>query len=870
MADDLMTALLVEWPARRRYPTLVSDLSSGTLTADAAARHVLAGLARPRTPAQNLTDLIGEGRFEQAEMLLIELLDAESEGGTSLNADEWSRAESALAESRERAVTAMSREWSDLVLRAQAIDMNLLADADLPSTAGRSLPLAREEIARLTEHVETGEHSARERIESELRSALAAVDHGDRGPAVRAWEAAVSECLKVGEFRVAACLVADGPHHTAQAGPHTVPRPPLTWPWPHRPVAKVLEWYERPFSMPGPDFARFRLDPGDTSAIELIGLLKRMIDGVDAASVRDFATTLTALLGESVSLEVTAAEGKAGFLTTLFGLSDPRLPDLPMLGSRGVPLWVSDETVEGDNTPPATDTSVIWFRPVLVAPPSSTSNVATLDVATLLRVIAADGKTGTAIWNERGINLLRMLVPQLSPDAVIGDVPAVLGRGASPRDSLAWFFDLFGMLPDGPVLDALLKDSAEHPIVLSELLTALLHNRPADNRVRSGQLAITRTIEVRSAARTRVLDSLADAPAAKAVLMLLLWRFDDAELVRAEEVADSIRTVELPLGTTSWLRERLPVQRALETLAARGLVRPRTKDQFALPGTGLRDLLRGVDGPRRLRDDLVSALNEAAEKLRQARFATAALIAERVIRLIGHHVDNDVIAITSMLDRALDHVSEPTAESSIRSAIDRVGGFGGGSYVQAYEAALAQPEVLEVHDLIRTVIGDVEWHLPAGARVADISEDPRPTWVRINRYVAHEILRSLVLNAARALSFPAAHESGLVAFHVRQEESGSSAQPGTGPAHVVIEVNDNGPGFSQEELELYRRIAVQGGAAYDPRSASRHGSGIRQAVTWLADFGGQLELHDRSHRFGGGCVSIWLPICLAPISDGTP
>ncbi len=867
MADDLMTALLIEWPARRRYPALVSDLSSGTLTADAAARHVLAGLARPRTPAQNLTDLIDEGRFEQAEMVLIELLDAESEGGTSLSVDEWSRAESALAESRERAVTALSREWSDLVLRAQAVDVNLPADTDLLGAARQSLPLAREEIARHTERVETGEHDVCERIESALTGALAAVD---RGPAVRAWEAAVRECLKVGEFRVADRLVADGPHHTAQAGPHTVPRPPLTWPWPHRPVAEVLEWYGSPFSMPGPEFARFRLDPGDTAAFKLIDLLKRMVEGVDAAAVRDFATTLSALLGESVSLEVTATEGKAGFLTTLFGLSDPRLPDLPVLGSRGVPLWVSDEAAEDDNTPPASDTPVIWFRPVLIAQPSSTSTVATLDVATLLRVIASDGKNGTAIRNERGINLLRLLIPQLSPAAVLGDVPAVLGRGASPRDSLAWFFDLFGVLPDGPVLDSLLQDSDKHPIVLGELLTVLLHNRPRDNRIRSAQLAVTRTAQVRSAARTRVLDALADHPAAKAVLMLLLWRFDDAGLVRADEVADSIPTVELPPGTTSWLRERLPVQRALETLATRGLVRTRTKDQFALPGPGLRDLLRGVDGPRRLRDDLVSALNEAAEKLRQARFATAALIAERVIRLIGHHVDNDVIAITGMLDRALEHVTEPTAESSIRSAMDRVSGFGGGSYVQAYEAALAQPEALEVHDLIRTVIGDVEWHLPVGARVADISEEPQPAWVRINRYVVHEILRSLVLNAARALYSPAPHKNGLVAFHVRHNGSGASTQPAAGQPYVVIEVNDNGPGFSPEDLELYRRIAAQGGAAYDPRSRSRHGSGIRQAVTWLADFGGRLELHDRSHRFGGGCVSIWLPACPAPTSGETP
>ncbi|ANZ36156.1 hypothetical protein BBK82_08840 [Lentzea guizhouensis] len=869
MTDNLMTTLLAEWPARRRYPALVSDLSSGTLTADTAARHVLAGLARPRTPAQNLTDLIAEGRFEQAELLLIELLDSESESGASLSADEWSRAESMLAESRERAVAALSREWSDLLLRAQAVAVDLPPDTDLLDTARQSLSRAREEIDDHSGRVKDGERDVRRRIESALTAALSAVD---RAPATRAWEAAVRECLSVGELRVAERLVADGPHHIAQAGPHTIPRPPLTWPWPNRPVAEVLSWYDSPFSMPGPEFVRFRLDQGDIAAFKLINLLKRMVEGVDAAAVRDFATSLSALLGKPVSLEVNVAEGKSGFLTTLFGLSDPRLPDLPMLGSRGVPLWVSDETTDGDSTPPASDTPIIWFRPVLIAPsPPAASNVAVFDVATLLRVIAPDGRNGTAIRNEQGINLLRLLIPQLSPAAVLGDAPAVLGRGASPRDSLAWYFDLFGVLPDGPVLDSLLQDSDEHPIVLNELLTVLLRHRPADKRIRSAQLAVTRTAEVRSAARTRVLQTLADLPAAKAVLMLLLWRFDDVELVRADEVADSIPTVELPPGTTSWLRERLPVQRALEALAARGFVRARTKDRFALPGPGLRDLLRGVDGPRKLRDDLVLALNEAAEKLRQTRFSTAALIAERVIRLIGHHVDNDVIAITGMLDRALESVAEPSVQSSIRSATDRLSGFGGGSYVQAYEAALAQPEALEVHDLIRTVIGDVEWHLPAGARIADISQSiEQAKWIRINRYVMQEILRSLVLNAARALNSSAPQENGLVAFHVRQEDMGPQSQPRAAQAHVVIEVHDNGPGFSPDELELYRRITTQGGAAYDPRTMTRHGSGIRQAVTWLADFHGALELHDHSQRFGGGRVSIWLPADQAPSAGGTP
>ncbi|GAA3458692.1 hypothetical protein ACFFSW_07545 [Saccharothrix longispora] len=870
MSDDLLLDVLAEWPQRWRYPALANDAAAGVLDVDAATRYVLGGLARPRTPGESLGDLVGEGRFEQAEILLIELLDVESpqDDAAWLSAAEWSAAERDLAQARDAAVAEVSRAWSVLAVRARSVDVGLPAEAVVLDLARRSLPEARDLVAWHRGEVTTAEDDLGEQIGTRLVDALAGAG---REPAVRSWEKAVRDCLRAGEFRVADRLVSDGPHGTAEAGPRAVPRPPLTWPWPNHPVPEVLGWYGDPWAMPGPDFARFRVEPAeDARAFELIGHIARITESPDALSVRDFATSLAAVLGETVALEVEEVDGKAGFRTTLFGLSDPRLPNLPMLGSRGVALWVGDERAGADGSPPESVEPVIWFRPVLVAPPDGRPEITTLDIATLLRVIAPDGRPVVALPAERRINLLRLLVPRLAPSVVLGHVPTALGRGASPRDSLAWLFDLFGLLPDGPVLDSLLHDSDEHPIVLGRLLAAVLRHRPRDGRVGLDELAVARTAEVRSDARSRVLDALADQPAAKAVLMLVLWRFDGDERVHVDQLVDGGGTAELPPDTTSWLRDRLPVDKALDTLAAHGLVRPLGDGAFALPGPGVRDLLRGVNGPHGLRDDLVAALDEAAERLRQARLANSALIAERVIRLIGHRVDNDVIAMVGFLDRAHAATTDPDVAALIGSAIERVGTFGGGTYVAAYESALAQPEAVEVHDLVRTVIGDVEWHLSPGTRLADVSEDSVSVMVWTNRYIMQENLRNLVLNASRALGDRTSSAGGLVAVDIRRPAAGDPDVPaGMRSPCVVVEVNDNGPGFRPEQLVLYRGIVEQGAAARVPGSGARHGIGIRQAVAWLADYDGRLDLPDRSARFGGGCVRIWLPVYQDPSSGGT-
>ncbi len=855
MSEDLVLEVLAQWPRRWTYPALAIDLTEGTVDADTAARRILDGLARPRGLVDSVLSLVEEGSYEKAESVLLEMLDARypEEGALWLDGESWALAESTLTAAREHAVADMSRRSSDLAVRADAVGVDLPELGPLTELTSRSLTQARVLLAELDKRVTKAESERCERIEARLDEAVLAAGAGF---AVDSWASAVRDCLRAGEYQVADRMVTEGPYRTIEAGPRSVPPPPLTWPWPEYSTAEVLTWYEDQFAAPGPEFSRFQVERSDTPARELLNSLSRLTEGVDALAVRDFATALAALLGESVAPEVhevREAGNRLGFRTTLFGLVDPRLPGLPLMSPRGVTLWVGEVT-GSDTFPLPSAEPAIWFRPELRSSSKFREKIANLDVATLLRVIAPDVNNRQTRPGARRINLLRLLIPRFDVAAALGSAPVALGTGASRRDSLAWLFDLFGLLPDGPVLDSLLHDSDGHPLVLRELLAALLTGSSDHGRVRQTGLALARAPEVRRDARARVLDSLVDHPVAKAVLMFMLEMPNGTDRVRVDQVADGI--VKIAQASEDERVERLPIGEAFGTLVSLGLARPFADDMFLLPGPGLRDLLRGDRSPRGLRDDLVAALENASEQLRQARLATEGRIAARVSRLIGHGLDNEVLAISGLLNAARSAVPDQAVGELIDAVLRRMDKLSGGAYLAAYDKALNRPEPVDVRDLVRAVIGDVELQLSSGIRIADISTDLQPVLVWTNRFIMEENLRSMMLNAVRALEAHMPPDGGLVAIHVQATGDDSSGPPTVAEPRVVIEVHDNGPGFTPEALTLYQDIAAKGVAWSDPALGGRHGTGIRQAVAWLGDYGGRLELPTRSDRFGGGCVRI--------------
>ena len=312
---------------------------------------------------------------------------------------------------------------------------------------------------------------------------------------------------------------------------------------------RSLNWYDHPETGPGPEFERYRSSAVDPVAAQLRRAMLRLHERIDGPAVQEFAVALTAFLGESATPAVVQARPD-GFLTTLFGLRDARLPHLPVLRPEGVALWVAPmRRVQ--------PTAAHRRRSGDLLPPHVRVGAGRLSQRCLpehLRLAAYYGTRRSAPPSgvpTRRINLLRLLVPQLDPGVILGEAGIDLGVGASRRDSLAWLFDLIGLSADRVVLDGLLYDSGAHPVALRCLLDALLRDRAAlreAGRVMPSDLRLARKPEVRRRARAKLLKPLDSDLAASMVLRLALWQFDSGDIITPDRLVEGFAFLHPPLN----------------------------------------------------------------------------------------------------------------------------------------------------------------------------------------------------------------------------------------------------------------------------------------------------------------------------------
>jgi hypothetical protein len=859
-----IVALIAEWPERWRYPRLavaVGQDGPAPAVADLAGL-LLADLAQPRTLGEALAALIADGEFASAEQLVLELLEApDIAGGAGLTDEDLRQAEDNIAAGQEEAEAEALREWAALDARAEAVGMAGEPAVGLAALARERRPAACDSVGRRAARIATVENEVR----SDLKRQVAdwAVVHGD-ADGYPEWSEAVQTLIQAGEFAIARAVIVAGPDRVPSAGPLTVPQPPVSWPWPDRPVAEVLTWYAEGGRFPDVEFLRFRPPAEDELAARLLIVVRAMAEWVTVDAVRAFAAALTELVGDPAAPR--AEEMLDGFVTRVFGLRDSRLPQLASIAD-GVAVWVSASTSSdtAPQPPPAGIGPVVWFRPILVAPGPPRADVAMLDIADLLRLMAPGPSRRASTAAERRINLLRLLVPRFGAAVALGDGPILLGEGASWRDSLAWLFDLLGLLPDAPVLEVLRRDSSEHPAALRSLLDGLLESverRGGGRRVTTDDLRSEHTPLARERIRSAVLAPLAANASARLVLWLVLWQFDQARAFTVDEVLGGYRYLEMPDRVAARVATPDAVVDALDTLASARLVW-RDADRYRLPAAGLGEaLLEPTGGGPRER--AVALIREIDAEMQSADDVAAAALGPRITHLIGHRVDNDVIMLTGKLSRAADQAADPALRAELDGIRKRVTELGGGTYVALYRSLLTPPELVDVASLIGRLIGDVEWYLPDKAHIRRTGE--ARLGVRANPVVIREALRILVLNAAQALGGPRrTGQPPAIQVSARDVPEPPPDVPLTGPA-IAVEVTDSGPGFTPEELRQYRALTDPAAPPWTPgTSAEGRGRGLPMATAWLREYNGILTIANSADGLGGGCVSMWLPAA-APTS----
>jgi len=887
VTDQLLRDTITTWPDRWLYPDLAVELirEGDRLAIGDAALLLLRGLAQPHSLTHTLTALIEDGEFDSVEEVLLGLLDQDGErlsietqpppavpreqpaaAAAPLTDDDWTETAARLAQARARGAADVASRWAELEDRAAAVGLTVPDEPAVSAIVPRSLAEADKVLARRETDIEAAERREREALEGRLADSAATGGQPD-GPGLQQWQSAVAAAIAAGEFSLADAMLGAGPDDVPDAGPLTVPPPPFRWPWPDRPVNEVLEWYDQPGRSPGPEFERYRPAAGDTAAAQLRRAVLRLHEHADGPTVRDFAVALTAVLGESAEPRVEQVE-PGGFRTRLFGLHDARLPRLPILRPEGISLWIADDAEQ--QPPRGGGDPVIWFRPMLVAARAARPDVAVLDVSDLLRILAPDGRLRHSGTPARRINLLRLLVPQLDPGVVLGEGATDLGDGASQRDSLAWLFDLIGLRPDRLVLDGLLYDSGAQPIVLRCLLDAMLRDPSTllePDRVTLPDLRLARQPEVRRRAQSELLRPLRAEVAAEMVLWLALWQFDSQDTIAPDQILEGFGYLDPPPSVTQRFTDDMAIVRTLTVLTGLGLLRRVAGDRFELPPSGLVAVLRDGKTEQQLRAQALAAMTRLADSIGRADEATAARLGERITHLIGHRVDNDVLSIGRLLAEARASAADPEQQALLGLLQDKIKNLGGGQYVRLFNAALEPPKPVEVVDLVRAVIGDVEWHVSKGLHLRRLGDEE--CWVLANPLVLREAIRNLVINSVRALEkLNRVPRAGKVAITVRQY-LGSPLPDGARikPPCVAIEVADDGNGLTADDLAFYAVVAEDdarqmGRWADQPADQSRRriGTGLLQTMAWLRDYGGHLQVLPRSEEYGGASVTAWLPM----------
>ncbi|EWC62500.1 Osmosensitive K+ channel histidine kinase KdpD [Actinokineospora spheciospongiae] len=274
-------------------------------------------------------------------------------------------------------------------------------------------------------------------------------------------------------------------------------------------------------------------------------------------------------------------------------------------------------------------------------------------------------------------------------------------------------------------------------------------------------------------------------------------------------------------------------------ILAHGMTRPLREMTAAA-----RAMARG-DYSRRVRvtardevGELGRAFNQMSTDLAEADRSRRELIAN-----VSHELRTPIAALRAVLENVVDGVSEPDP-ATMRTALAQAERLGrlvtellDLSRIDAGVHALDREEV-EVAPLLAEVVAEAEVNAAATGRavVFRTSVSPTAATVRADRERLHQVLVNLLDNAVR--HGPADGEVRVLAS--------------AGPAGLLLEVADDGPGIAEAERDLVFRRFSRG------ERATGGGTGLGLAIArWVVELhGGSIAVVDGDR----GCrIRVTLP-----------
>ncbi|MFC5261237.1 ATP-binding protein [Kribbella qitaiheensis] len=836
-----LAELVAESPRRWRYLDLTQALADGNLPSAPSELSglLLRGLARPRDPYATLEALVAAGEFDTAELVYEDMQDPQGPG----SADDDPRIAGIpdlLSAARDTARRQIETKWETLNKRAERAGL-ALAPVDPLLTAVASSARAVDRLFAIRKlDVENAESGRRKQLTVELSRTAAGGQLSDL-------PLGVNRALEAGDFDLAQEILRAGPDGSLDVGgPLTVPQVPTGLPWPDS-FDEMLDRFGRRARATAEE-NRFLPDHDDDAAAQLVDAIGALRAAKDLPRAEALALSIAKICDGQAHFPA-ASSGADTELTFQLTPNDSMLTSLFPSIRRGIPIRVD---LSPDDIPAGPPPSRgVTFHP---GPPSDANGEPTTLSATDLLLILARPARNAPVRSTRSINLLRALLRRIPPADLLSDGVELAGP-LPPRTALAWVFDLLDRAPDQLLLDALLYEIGEHPLALRTALLALTASVDRGARLTlddwrplvSGLLPQL---------RLDVLDSVRAGTTLQATLWLAVQSFSSGGLFSDADVYTSMSAVAGPRG-----QERLVDAQSIGD-ALHGLVRlrilRRSDAGFRLPATALTEAL--MSNPLDL-ETLAKDLERQAVSLNEAATAVTGPLA---VRAMSHRLDNDVLRIGRVLDRALSRGDDE--REVLRADLDQVrteiSVMRGGAYAKIYFDSIAPGQVIDVRQVVRQATGQALTTVPRGMAVeADLPSSA--CLVEIVPALLETCLQDLIQNAAAALSGIEPWPRAMIFVTVRVTGDGA-VEPESPPSAprdaVMIEIRDNGPGFPTEQLP---RLQAEIGVDEDVRrllaGSAEHGRGLPLAAAIVRNFGGDLEICEQEPGAAGGLIRLWLP-----------